>query len=125
MRVSIWVTIGSVIAAFVAGFSFANYLNRSQMTGIQSPATNVIPSTNQQSSQQATLTDEEIEASIDYEQEGHFDLNKGRMIYTPEAKRQITLRLDPDVIDFFKAGGPGYQTRMNAVLRQYVVANAK
>jgi tetratricopeptide (TPR) repeat protein len=64
MRVSIWVTIGSVIAAFVAGFSFANYLNRSQMTGIQSPATNVIPSTNQQSSQQATLTDEEIEQKL-------------------------------------------------------------
>jgi uncharacterized protein (DUF4415 family) len=71
------------------------------------------------------LTDEEIEASIDFEEEGHFDLSKARMIYTPEAKKQITLRLDPDVIDFFKAGGPGYQTRMNAVLRQYVVANAK
>lgn len=71
------------------------------------------------------LTDEEIEASIDYEDEGRFDLSNGRMIYTPEAKRQITLRLDPDVIEFFKAGGPGYQTRMNAVLRSYMLANAK
>ena len=47
------------------------------------------------------------------------------MIHNPEAKRQITLRLDPDVIDFFKAGGQGYQTRMNAVLRSYMLAKAK
>ncbi len=71
------------------------------------------------------LTDEEIEASIDYEDEGRFDLSKGRMIYDPACKKQITLRLDPDIIEFFKAGGPGYQTRMNAVLRSYMLANAK
>ena len=47
------------------------------------------------------------------------------MIYDPASKKQITLRLDPDVIDFFKAGGPGYQTRMNAVLRSYMLAKAK
>ena len=63
MRVSIWVTIGSVIAAFVAGFSFANYLNRSQVTGVQSPPS-AIQSPDQQSSQQATLTEEEIEQKL-------------------------------------------------------------
>ena len=32
-------------------------------------------------------------------------------------KRQVTLRLDPDVIHHFKAGGPGWQSRINAALR--------
>lgn len=64
MRVSIWVTIGSVIAAFVAGFSFANYLNRSQITGMQSSPTNSIPSPNQPLPQQATLSEEEIEQKL-------------------------------------------------------------
>jgi uncharacterized protein (DUF4415 family) len=33
-------------------------------------------------------------------------------------KQQVTLRLDPDVIERFRAGGPGWQSRMNAALRQ-------
>jgi len=32
-------------------------------------------------------------------------------------KRQVTLRLDRDVLDRFRAGGPGWQSRINAVLR--------
>lgn len=35
-------------------------------------------------------------------------------------KKQVTVRLDRDVIDWFKSQGKGYQTRMNAVLRQYM-----
>ncbi len=34
-------------------------------------------------------------------------------------KEAISLRLDADVLDWFKARGPGYQTRINAVLRAY------
>lgn len=71
------------------------------------------------------ITEEELEASIDYEEEGYPIWETARMIYDPASKKQITLRLDPDVIDFFKAGGPGYQTRMNAVLRSYMLAKAK
>jgi uncharacterized protein (DUF4415 family) len=33
-------------------------------------------------------------------------------------KAQITLRLDPDLIDHFKAGGSGWQTRINDTLRK-------
>lgn len=33
-------------------------------------------------------------------------------------KRQVTLRLDPDVIEKFRAGGPGWQGRMNEALRR-------
>ncbi len=35
-------------------------------------------------------------------------------------KKLISLRVDPDVLEFFKAQGPGYQTRMNAVLQAYM-----
>ncbi|WP_024589028.1 BrnA antitoxin family protein [Aliihoeflea sp. 2WW] len=33
-------------------------------------------------------------------------------------KRQITLRLDSDIVDTFRASGPGWQSRMNAALRK-------
>jgi uncharacterized protein (DUF4415 family) len=34
-------------------------------------------------------------------------------------KTSISLRVDQEVLDWFKAQGPGYQTRMNAVLRAF------
>jgi uncharacterized protein (DUF4415 family) len=34
-------------------------------------------------------------------------------------KASISLRVDADVLEWFKAEGPGYQTRMNLVLRAY------
>lgn len=72
------------------------------------------------------LTDEELEASIDIEEEGDFDWENAipvSIILDP--KRQITIRLDQDVLDWFKAQGSGYQTRINAVLRSYVDAERK
>jgi uncharacterized protein (DUF4415 family) len=38
----------------------------------------------------------------------------------PTPKRLLSLRIDDDVVDWFKRQGPGYQTRMNAVLRAFV-----
>lgn len=38
----------------------------------------------------------------------------------PEPKKQMTLRLDADVVRWFQSQGKGYQTLMNAVLRAYV-----
>jgi uncharacterized protein (DUF4415 family) len=35
-------------------------------------------------------------------------------------KKLISLRVDPEVLEFFKAQGPGYQTRINAVLQAYM-----
>jgi uncharacterized protein (DUF4415 family) len=43
----------------------------------------------------------------------------------PITKRQLTLRLDSDVIDWFKKQGQGYQTRMNALLRAYMQEHDK
>jgi uncharacterized protein (DUF4415 family) len=34
-------------------------------------------------------------------------------------KTSVSLRLDTDVLEWFKAQGPGYQTRINAVLRAF------
>lgn len=44
-------------------------------------------------------------------------------IIDPKNKVAVSLRVDPDVIDFFKAQGKGHLTRMNAVLRSYVKAH--
>ena len=41
----------------------------------------------------------------------------------PKSKKQITLRIDADVLAFFKGTGTRYQSRMNAVLRSYVEAH--
>lgn len=35
------------------------------------------------------------------------------------AKRQVTLRLDPAILDYFRAAGPGWQSRINAALREH------
>ena len=37
-----------------------------------------------------------------------------------ETKRQITLRLDADVLEWFKHRHPKYQTAINSALRQYI-----
>ena len=36
----------------------------------------------------------------------------------PNPKKQVTLRIDTDVVERFRAGGPGWQSRMNAALRK-------
>jgi uncharacterized protein (DUF4415 family) len=38
-------------------------------------------------------------------------------------KQQLTLRIDQDVIDFFKKQGQGYQTKINQLLRAYMEAH--
>src|ERR1035438_8506890 len=40
-------------------------------------------------------------------------------------KKQITVRLDADVLEFFKKTGTRYQSRINAALREYMKANEK
>jgi uncharacterized protein (DUF4415 family) len=39
----------------------------------------------------------------------------------PSGKSEVSLRLDSDVLQFFRRGGKGYQSRMNAVLRAYMI----
>ncbi len=48
------------------------------------------------------------------------DFWQGARVVTPVAKEAISIRLDSDVIAYFRATGARYQTRINAVLRSYV-----
>ena len=43
-------------------------------------------------------------------------------LFRPERpfKRPVAMRLDADVLDWFQRQGPGYQTRINAVLREFM-----
>ena len=42
----------------------------------------------------------------------------------PDAKRQVTIRLDPDLLDRLRATGPGWQTRLNEAVREWLQRNA-
>jgi uncharacterized protein (DUF4415 family) len=70
------------------------------------------------------MTEEEIEAAIasDPEEAGiEWDWDSAKLVI-PEPKEHINLRVDADVLRFFKSQGKGYQTRINAVLRSYMMA---
>ena len=47
-----------------------------------------------------------------------------RMVW-PEKKIPMTVRLDKDVLVWFRSFGKGYQTRINAVLRSYMQAHKR
>jgi uncharacterized protein (DUF4415 family) len=69
------------------------------------------------------MTDEEIERSIaddpDWAEFQDIDWSKAELVM-PVGKKAISIRIDEDVLDFFKKEGAGYQRRMNAVLRSYM-----
>jgi uncharacterized protein (DUF4415 family) len=74
------------------------------------------------------LTDEEIEASIandpDWAEFRDVDWSKAVLIIPPK-KKAISIRVDEDVLNYFKKQGSGYQRRMNAVLRSYMEQKRK
>ena len=70
------------------------------------------------------LRDEDIDLSDIPEQTGGGWRRVSDLI-PAENKQQITLRLDADVIEFFRSTGRRYQSRINAALREYVNANKK
>lgn len=69
------------------------------------------------------MTDEEIEASIaddpDWAEFKDIDWSKAEVVRRVN-KVPVSIRLDPDIFEFFKAGGAGYQRRINRVLRAYM-----
>jgi uncharacterized protein (DUF4415 family) len=67
------------------------------------------------------MTPAEVEAHAVADEEGDFDWANAKVGF-PGPKQQLTVRLDKDVIDWFRSQGSGYQTRMNAVLRSFVEA---
>ena len=49
--------------------------------------------------------------------------DKARVVMPPPRKVHTGIRFDADLLDWFKAQGKGWQTRMNAVLRSYMEAH--
>lgn len=71
---------------------------------------------------QEAMTYDEIEAQV------AADPDEAGMVYDwanattelPRPKTELHMRIDRDILDYFKKTGKGYQTRINAVLRSYV-----
>lgn len=74
------------------------------------------------------MTDEELEASIandpDWAEFKDLDWSDAVVVLPPK-KKAISIRVDEDVLDFFKREGEGYQRRINAVLRSYMQQKSK
>lgn len=71
------------------------------------------------------LTDAEIEAAVAEDPDAAPLLDEefwksAELVMPAGPKERVTLRLDADVLDYFRSAGRGYQTRINAVLRAYV-----
>lgn len=62
------------------------------------------------------ISDNDIDYS-DNQNLGDIDFSNFEMF--KKEKKQVTLRIDNDVLDFFKNMGKGYQTKINQVLREY------
>jgi uncharacterized protein (DUF4415 family) len=73
------------------------------------------------------LTDEQITEAVRNDPDAvPFDLDwSDGVVVMPARKRAISIRVDEDVLKFFKRDGDGYQGRMNAVLRSYMQQKAK
>jgi uncharacterized protein (DUF4415 family) len=70
----------------------------------------------------AAMTQEEIEADIasDPDEAGMVVDWDSVTVEMPQPKADLHMRLDRDVLDYFRKTGKGYQTRINAILRSYV-----
>lgn len=75
------------------------------------------------------LSDRAIERAINSDPDAAPMLDKQwfkhATIVMPERKVPISLRIDREVVEWFKAHGNRYQSRMNAVLKAYVQAHQK
>jgi uncharacterized protein (DUF4415 family) len=75
------------------------------------------------------LTDKEIREGIAQDPDAAAELDKefwkrARVVW-PDKKIPMTVRLDRDVLVWFRSLGKGYQTRINAVLRSYMQAHKR
>jgi uncharacterized protein (DUF4415 family) len=74
------------------------------------------------------LTDDDITKAIandpDWAEFEDIDWSDAVLVI-PARKKAISIRVDEDVLDFFKKEGDGYQRRINAVLRSYMQQKAK
>ena len=69
----------------------------------------------------AAMKDEDIDCSDIPELDDDFWANA--KVVMPKTKEHISIKVDREVLDYFRKDGPGYQTRMNAVLKSFVAAH--
>ena len=50
---------------------------------------------------------------------------KNAKLLIPKNKKRITIRIDADVLEWFRSQGEGYQTKINSILKTYVKAHSK
>ena len=74
-----------------------------------------------------SLTDDEIAAAVASDPDAApLDIDWSDAVpVVPPKKKAISIRVDPDVLAYFKNEGAGYQRRINAVLRSYVEQKQK
>ena len=73
-----------------------------------------------------SLKDKDIKLSAEHPEAKVKHIVRGivrRGLRPVPAKASIALRVDADVLEWFKSQGPGYQTRINAVLRAFKEAS--
>lgn len=73
----------------------------------------------------AAMPDAKIDYSDIPKQTGTVQWTRPGALVPTENKQQVTLRLDADVLSFFKDTGKRYQSRINAALREYMKAHRK
>jgi len=74
------------------------------------------------------LSDEEVEARARADPDAQPTAAafwKNAVVSMPAPKQILSIRIDPDILRWFKKGGRGYQTRINAVLKSYVEAQKR
>jgi uncharacterized protein (DUF4415 family) len=74
-----------------------------------------------------SLTDEEIEAAIAEDPDilpTTPEFWRGAKVVFPKPKKIVTMRLDADLLDWLRTS-PGYQTRINSILRAYMDAHTR
>ncbi|MBF0434346.1 MAG: BrnA antitoxin family protein [Magnetococcales bacterium] len=71
------------------------------------------------------MSDTEIESAVAADPDTFIPdaewFEKARLVM-PQDKEMVTLRLDPEIMAWFRKSGRGYQTRINAVLKAFVEA---
>ena len=70
-----------------------------------------------------SLKDEEIDCSDIPDLDEDFFARA--VVLMPKPRASVTVRLDQEVVDWFKSRGKGYQARINALLRAYMEAQGK
>ncbi|MGA8497676.1 MAG: BrnA antitoxin family protein [Xanthobacteraceae bacterium] len=73
------------------------------------------------------MTDKDIEEAVRNDPDAvplDVDWSEAVLVIPPK-KKAISIRVDEDVLDYFRKEGAGYQRRMNAVLRSYMQQKRK